>query len=124
MQPPNVQRLASWAVALGFVVLGLLYLNGAIFSAWVAGGPPNAHPLGWERRALGQLSFSAACFVLAAGSFKLVVALPAWRRLPVVLVALGVALGVAPYAGRLVLQDKCLDGGGKWSNLTLECTAK
>ena len=108
----------------GFILLGLLYLNGALFSAWVSGGPPNSHLLGWERRAIGQLSFSLASFVLAVGSYKLVASLPAWRRLPVVLVLLGIALLIAPYVGRFVLQDKCLDGGGQWSNLTLECTAK
>ena len=122
MRHINLQSLASWVLALGFVAFGVLYLNGAAFSAWVAGGPPNEHPLGWERRALGQLSFSVASFALAFGSRKLVIALPAWRRLPVALVLVGLAFAAAPYVGRFILQDQCLDRGGKWSNLTLECT--
>jgi hypothetical protein len=117
----TLRSLASWVVMLGFVVLGLLYLNGAIFSAWVSGGPPNPYPVGWSRRALGQLSFSVASFVLAVGAFRLVRSLPAWRRSAMALVVLGLAFLVAPYAGRFVFQDQCLDSGGRWSNLTLEC---
>jgi hypothetical protein len=124
VQLSSIQRAASWIILAGFVLLGLLYLNGAIFSAWVSGGPPNQYPLGWERRAMGQLSFSLASFVLAIGSYKLIASLPVWRRLPMVLVLLGIALLVAPYIGRFVLQDKCLDNGGQWSKLTLECVIK
>ena len=124
MTPSLVQRCASWIVCIGFVVLGLLYLNGAIFSAWVAGGPPNSNSLGWERRALGELSFSLAAFVLAIGSYKLVTGLPVWRRNPVFVVAAGVALAFAPYVGRFIFQDQCLDMGGRWRNLELVCQMK
>jgi hypothetical protein len=120
----RTQRLATWAVSLGFVALALMYLNGAFFSAWMSGGPPNPHPLGWERRALGQLSLSAACFVLAVGSFGLVRSLPSLRRVPLALLTIGVVLALAPYVGRFLLQDGCLDQGGQWSNLTLECKTK
>jgi hypothetical protein len=122
VQSAKLQRVASWVVSLGFIVLGLAYLNGAMFSAWMAGGPPNPYPLGWERRAMGQLCFSAASFVLAIGSYKLVASLPIWRRLPFALVIIGIALAIAPYLGRFLLQDMCLDRGGQWSNETLECT--
>jgi|EndMetStandDraft_4_1072995.scaffolds.fasta_scaffold571340_1 hypothetical protein len=118
----RLQRLAGWLVSLGFVALGLLYLNAAFFSAWMSGGPPSPYPTGWGRLALGQFTFSVAAFILAAGSYKLVVSLPAWRRAPAVAVLAGLALLVAPYIGRFVLQDQCLDQGGRWSNLTLECT--
>jgi hypothetical protein len=124
MQPSRLQRVASWVVSLGLIALGLLYLNGAFFSAWMSGGPPSPYPIGWERRALGQLSFSLASFILAVGSYKLVVSLPAWRRLPIALIFAGLAMLLAPYVGRFVLQDQCLDRGGQWSNLTLECTTK
>jgi hypothetical protein len=111
-------------VALGFVVLGLAYLNGALFSAWMSGGPPNPHPLGWERRSIGQLCFSVASFVLSVGSYKLLVSLPVWRRLPVALIVIGIGIAIAPYVGRFLLQDRCLDAGGRWSNITLECALK
>jgi hypothetical protein len=124
MDRSRLQRFASWVVSVGFVAFGLLYLNGALFSAWMSGGPPSPYPLGWERRTLGQLSFSVASFILAFGSFKLVASLPAWRRLPLAFVVVGFVLLLAPYIGRFVLQDRCLDRGGQWSNFTLECTTK
>ena len=118
-----LQRIAGLLVSLGFIFIGLVYLNGAFFSAWLSGGPPNPYPLGWERRAIGQLVFSVAAFVLAVGSYKVIVALPNWRRPPVVLVFIGIAIALTPFAGRFLLQDQCLDQGGQWSNRTLECTA-
>ena len=124
MSHARVQRVVSWTVSIGFVALGLLYLNAALFSAWMSGGPPNPHPLGWGRLALGQLSTSLASFILAVGSYQLVVSLPAWRRMPFALVLTGLLLSLAPYVGRFVLQDKCLDQGGRWSNITLECSTK
>lgn len=124
MSPLRSQRIASWVVCLGFVALGLLYLNAAFFSAWVAGGPPNTNPVGWERRALGQLSVSVASFILSVGSYKLVISLPSWRPIPVAIVLGGLVFSVAPYIGRFVLQDQCLDSGGQWSNLELICKAK
>lgn len=124
MSHARVQRIVSWVVAVGFVALGLLYLNAALFSAWMSGGPPNPHPLGWGRLALGQLSTALASFILAVGSYKLVASLPVWRRLPLALVLTGLFLSLAPYLGRFVLQDQCLGRGGSWSNITLECSTK
>jgi len=118
-----LQRIAGLLVSLGLIFIGLVCLNGAFFRAWMSGGPPNPYPLGWERRAIGQLVFSVAAFVLAVGSYKVIVALPNWRRPPVVLVFIGIAIALTPFAGRFLLQDQCLDQGGQWSNRTLECTA-
>ena len=120
----RLQKLASWVVCLGFIALGLLYLNGAFFTAWVAGGPPNDNPLGWEPRAIGQLSFSLASFILSIGSYKLIQYLPSWRLLPICIIVMGVALSVAPYVGQFILQDRCLDAGGQWSNLELVCKSQ
>ena len=122
MLSPFAQKIAAWVVCLGFAFLSLAYLNGAFFGAWVAGGPPNGNPLGWERRALGQLAFSAAALMLSVGSYKLISRLPKWPRTPLALLAIGIALASSPYAGRFLLQDSCLDQGGKWSNDHLICT--
>ena len=124
MVGPRSQRVASWVVSLGFVALGLLYLNAALFSAWMSGGPPNPYPLGWQRLAVGQLGLTVASFVLAIASYKLVVSLPKWRRVPLVFTLAGLALAAAPYAGRLLLEHQCLQIGGAWSNVTLECSVK
>jgi hypothetical protein len=119
-----VQRTAAWIVTAGFLALGLAYLNGAVFSAWVAGGPPGLYPTGWERRALGQLGFSLGSFILAVGSFRLIGGLPQWRRGALVVVFLGIGVAAVPYIGRLFLERSCLSQDGEWSNLTLECTRR
>jgi len=124
MPRARVQRIISWVVSIGFIALGLLYLNAALFSAWMSAGPPNPHPAGWGRLALGQLGTSLPSFILAVGSYKLVASLPAWRRLPLALVLTGLFLSLAPYIGRFVLQDQCLDRGGSWRNITLACSTK
>jgi hypothetical protein len=69
----------------GLIFVGLVYLNGAFFSAWMSGGPPNPYRLAWERRAIGQLVFSVAAFVLAAASYKVIVALRNGRRIAALL---------------------------------------
>lgn len=124
MSLARIQHLASWVVSLGFVALAVLYLNAALFSAWMSGGPPNPYPQGWKHLAFGQLVTAMASFLLAIGSYKLIRPLPAWKRPALSLVVVGVAMSAAPYFGRFVLQDRCLDQGGQWRNVTLECTLK
>jgi hypothetical protein len=121
MPSRSAQKLAAWVLSLGFAVLSVAYLNGAVFSAWVAGGSPNDNPLGWERRALGQLTLSVASMILSIGSYRLVSRLPEWSRSAIVILLLGVLVAMSPYFGRFVLQDKCLDNGGRWSNDQLVC---
>ena len=65
---PAVQ-LVRWLVVALLVALGLWLLNGAVFNAWAAGGPPNPHPeynLRWANRFLvaSLLSFVGAAAVL------------------------------------------------------------
>jgi hypothetical protein len=115
------QKVASWVICSGFAILSLMYLNGAFFSAWVSGGPPNDNPLGWERRAIGQLALSVAALVLSIGSYRLISRLPKWSKSSIALVAVGITLALSPYAGRLALQESCFSHGGKWSNDQLIC---
>jgi hypothetical protein len=115
------QKIAAWVVCLGFAFLCLAYLNGAFFSAWVASGPPNDNPLGWQRRSLGQLAFSLAALLLSVGSYKLASRLPKWSYSALVTLLLGICVALSPYIGRFILQDSCLDQGGKWSSDQLIC---
>lgn len=117
------QRLAAWMLCLVLLCVGALFLNGAFFSAWMANGPPNEHPLGWERRALAPLCFAAVGFVLSAGIFKVVSVFPTLTRSTLVVVLVGLALAAAPYIGFFILQDRCQDDGGAWSRDHLECNA-
>jgi hypothetical protein len=116
-----LRAVIRWAVLAGFAYLALAYLNSAFYSAWVSGGPPNPHPLGWSRRALVHLSFSLAAVFLGVGLFRATPRLPSLSRSDFAIVAIGVALVVAPYVGRFVLAQSCSLEGGRWSNETIEC---
>ena len=118
----DVRQVIRWCVLLGFIYLAYLYLNSAAYSAWVSGGPPNPYPIGWSRRALGHLFFSAAALFLGIGLFRGILTFPKVGRGAIVLLALGLLLIAAPYIGRFVLTDRCLDQGGSWSNQTIQCS--
>ena len=117
-----IRQTIRWFVLLAFVCVALLYLNSAAYSAWVSGGPPNPYPIGWSRRALGHLSFSAAALFLGIGLFCVIPTFPKIRHRTLALLAIGLFLIAAPYIGRLVLTDRCLDQGGSWSNQTIQCS--
>jgi len=117
-----VRQIIRWCVLLAFVCLALLYLNSAVYSAWVSGGPPNPYPIGWSRRALGHFSFSAAALFIGIGLFRGILTFPKVGRGALMLLAMGLSLIAAPYIGRFVLSDRCLDQGGSWSNQTIQCS--
>jgi hypothetical protein len=116
-----IRSFSKWIVLLAFIALALLYLNSAIYSAWVSGGPPNPYPVGWSRRALGHLSFSLAATFLGASLFRGIGHFPFISRATLVLLTIGLGFVAAPYVGRFVLADSCLDQGGRWSNETFQC---
>jgi hypothetical protein len=116
------RQIVRWLVLSAFIVLALLYLNSSIHSAWVSGGPPNPYPLGWSRRALGQLVFSLAALCFGAGLFKGIRTFPKATKGSAAFIALGAILVMSPYAGRFMLEDKCLDRGGSWNRETIQCS--
>lgn len=113
--------IARWMVLLGLGLIGLRYLNDALFSAWGAGGPPGPHKLGWERRALACFLWSLAAFVAAVGTFRALGRLPRIGALAWLLLAVAAGLACFPFVAREVLVDACIDSGGRWVPLALEC---
>ena len=114
-------RILRWAWLLLAVVAGLFFLNDAFFSAWVAGGPPSEHKLGWERRSQASLALSLACFFAGAFLFRALIRLPRPGRLVWLYAVVAGLLALAPFAAREVLIDKCLDSGGRWNRMSIEC---
>jgi hypothetical protein len=116
------RQFIRW-LALGvFIVLALLYLNSSIYSAWVSGGPPNPYPLGWARRALGDLGFSLAALCFGIGLFKGIRTFPRSTRVSATFIVLAAILAMSTYIGRFELMDKCLDRGGSWNRETIQCS--
>jgi hypothetical protein len=70
---------------------------------------------------LSHASFSLAAVFIGFGLFRAVRCFRPLGRLTVVLLVSGFVLVVAPYVGRFVLADICLDEGGRWSNQTIQC---
>jgi len=114
-------RLLRWVSLLLAVVVGAFFLNDAFFSAWVAGGPPGEHKLGWERRSQSSLALSLACFFAGAFLFRALGRIPKPGRLAWLLAAVAVLLALAPLVAQEVLIDQCLDSGGRWNRLAIEC---
>ena len=114
-------RILRWASLLLAIVAGLFFLNDAFFSAWVAGGPPSEHKLGWERRSQGSLALSLACFFTGAFLFRALIRLPKPGRLAWLFAVIAAFLALAPFVAREVLIDNCLDSGGRWNRMSFEC---
>jgi len=116
------RRLIKWLVLIAFIMVALLYLNSSIYSAWVSGGSPNPYPLGWSRRAIGNLCFALAALSFGLALFKGIQTFPRATKGSAAFIVLGALLVLGPYIGRFVLIDSCLDRGGSWNRETLQCS--
>ena len=116
------RRLIMWLVLITLIIVALLYLNSAIYSAWMSAGPPNPYSLGWSRRAIGHLCFALAALSFGLGVFKGIQTFPRATQGAAIFIVLGALLALGPYIGRFVLFDSCLDRGGSWNRGTLQCS--
>jgi hypothetical protein len=118
-----IRNIVRWFLFLGILALALLYLNSALFSSWVAGGPPNKNPQAWEVRALRHLGFSIS--LLATGVMFLIGLKTNynWRKSKykyIWVLILVVCLGY-PKAIELLLINRCISSGGQWNAEYFEC---
>lgn len=120
-QPSKPRRLLSWLALLSLGAVAALLLNGALFSAWMSGGPPNPYPQGWALRSLAFLVWSLAAATGAAALFYAIRRASNLGRTLLIVCAICAALAAAPFLAREVLIDKCLDGGGRWNAGGLVC---
>lgn len=110
-----------WILLASGIAACLYFLNDAAFSAWMAGGPPSSHKLGWELRSQANLFQSVGALLLGITTFKVVGDAPRIARISYVIGALAILALLVPHAQKALHVDKCLDSGGKWSDQTLEC---
>jgi hypothetical protein len=120
---PVAIGIVRWVVGIGAIYIGLIYLNSFAANIWAAGGPPTDIPQYFLWRAWVALGASVAAFSVSAASFMAIRSAPTRRQLRnatiLGLVAL-VAFGT-PYIVRLIMQDDCLDEGGRWSVESQAC---
>jgi hypothetical protein len=116
------RRLMKWLVLAAFVIVALLYLHSAFYSAWVSGEAPSQYPPGWSRRAMGHFCFALAALSFGLGLFKGIQTFPGATKGSAAFIVLAALLALSPYIGRFVLIDGCLDRGGSWNPGTLQCS--
>ena len=118
---PTFRAVFRWVSLLGFIGLGLLYLNGAVFRAWVAGGPPNDNPSGWLFSAGNYLFWSISAILAGVSFFMLLNSARPVSKFAVALLVLALGLAAFPLLREFVAADQCLDNGGQWSETELRC---
>lgn len=116
------RRVIKWLVLIAFIMVALHYLNSAIYSALVSGGPPAPFALGWSRVAIGHLCYALAALAFGMGLFKGIQTFPGATTGSAAFIVLGALLALGPYVGRSVLIDGCLERGGSWNREALQCS--
>jgi hypothetical protein len=121
-RPLGLRRLLKWLVLLAFILLALFCLYNAVYSARDPGDAAGAYSPGMLRLAAAQLCFALASLSFGLGLFKGIQTFPAATSGSAALIVLAAMLALGPYIGRFVLVDACLDRGGSWNRVTLECS--
>ena|SRR3989442_10188942 len=97
----SVGAFARWCVGGALVIVGLLYLNSAAYSAWAAGGPPTHYPHAWLHRAALHFGYAIAAFCTAAVVLFLVRG--PTTRVRRIIAAVLIAVAIAGLAGPRVI---------------------
>jgi len=99
-----------------FVAIAAIYLNSAVFSVWVSGGPPNDYPEAWAYRAMRHFYYGVGFIVIALTIF-LALKTSAKRIKVKCVIGFVVALILfsAPHLKKFIEIDSCLDHGGRWN---------
>ena len=117
----NSRTLFRWLLLISGIVWCALQLNGAVFAAWVAGGPPTTNPEGWLFVAGNRLAWASASFLAAVGMFVLLRRDRPINRYAVAALVTAVLLTAYPPVREFIASDACLNSGGQW--LDLRCVS-
>ncbi len=112
---------SAWVALLGAVLASLLYLNSAVYSAWLGGGPPTTIREAWMQRAFAHLCYAAGAMFIGIGAFRFIRRLPRFDRVGLVLVLLAGVAVAAPKFRRFILVGGCNDAGGHWAETSFRC---
>ncbi len=112
-------RVGRWAALAACILVAMLYLNSAAYSAWLSSGPRTDVPAWWLHRSFAHLCFAGVALALGVAVFLAFRALRVTRASIVPAVAL--LLLVMPRVRSFLLVDRCLDSGGRWDAATFSC---
>jgi hypothetical protein len=105
-----------------FLVVSAIYLNSAVFSAWVSGGPPNDYPEAWEYRSIRHFFYGVGFIFIALTIF---IALKAKAKRIIIKCATGSLIALIlfgwPHFKLFIDIDSCLDQGGRWNKEFHKC---
>ncbi len=120
----RISSIFRWLVLVISVVIAALYLNSALYSAWVSGGPPNDYPEVWAQRSLRHFCLALALPLLGLAFFQII--RPVRPRWPLSLLYAGIAFGLlaVPIARMAYLRHACDAAAGKWSDAYYRCEHK
>jgi len=118
----RTRRLGRWLALAACIAVALLFLYGAIYSAWASGQESNAYALGWTRQAAAYACFALAALCSGIGLFRGIRTFPESTRGAAVFIVLAGVLALTPFIGRYLLIDSCLDRGGSWDREAIQCS--
>lgn len=116
-----LRSVIRWVILASCIVMGLLYLNGAAFSFWVAGGPPNDFPESLVQRGIWRICLAFALFFIGSAVFVAVPKLPKLSKVAVLFLGAAAVLLIVPTVREFLAADGCLDSGGSWSKAEFKC---
>ena len=117
-------KIIRWALLASFVILGLLYLNGAVGAWWASWGPPTKYPEYWQHAAIVRLGYAISAFCLGFIIFMVLKKGFSLKnsqyKFYTLITAVILSLGY-PKAKEWLLIDACLDSGGAWQHNEFRC---
>jgi hypothetical protein len=118
---PTPRSACAWLVLGAAAVWALLLLNGAVFAAWMAGGPPNPYPQGWAMLSQSRLAWACAVAIGGIALFRIIQDMPTPGRLTRWLAVVAIVFAMWPSASKFIQIDRCLDNGGRWNDEGFQC---
>ena len=117
-----MKKIIRIIIPLILLVVAVLYINSAFFSAWVSGGPPNDYPEAWAYRSLRHLFYSVGFIILAITTFLTLKPKAKKTKIKCIIgVLVALCLFTTPHIKKFLEIDDCLDQGGRWNEEFHRC---
>ena len=105
-----------------FIIFAAIYLNSAVFSAWVSGGPPTDYPEAWAYRSFRHLFYGFGFILFAITVFLSLKAEAKGSKVKLIIgFLIGLSVFAIPHISKFLEVDSCLDQGGKWNAIYHRC---